>query len=372
MDAGRTVAIAVRIVRQFRRDPRTLALIVIVPALVLSLLGYLLRNTGNNISLSVVDEESTAGPALTLLERAAGQAGWDVRVESSEDEALEEVRSGHADAALVVRPSSDGASPPEMSLILQGSNPQKSQAIIRFVSQMAYFSTFLSDAQPSGSPPAGTSPTIATTYLHGGPEFDALDFQAPPLIGFFAFFFVFLLTTVSFLRERTGGTLERLMITPARRTELVLGYMLGFSVLAILQAIIILVVALFVLDVNYVGNLGIVFLLVIALTIAGANLGIFLSTFARNELQAIQFIPLVIVPQGLLTGVIWSIESMPRWLQGVAHALPLTYSNQALRGVMLDGQGLASGPLLLNLGVLVAFIAFFIILSSLTLRRQMD
>ena len=246
--------------------------------------------------------------------------------------------------------------------------------ISRLVSQVASFASILSLAQAPTSPPAGatTSVQIETSYVHGGPQFDTLDYQAPPLIGFFAFFFVFLLTAVSFLRERTGGTLERLMVTPARRAELVVGYMMGFSLLAILQSVIILLVALFVLNINYVGHLAIVFLLVITLTVAGVNLGIFLSTFARNELQAIQFIPLVIVPQGLLTGVIWSIESMPRWLQGVAHALPLTYSNEALRGVMLDGQGLTSSGLLLNFGVLLAFAAFFVVLSSLTLRRRMD
>ena len=374
VDTGRTLAIAGRIVRQFRRDPRTLALIVIVPALVLSLLGYLLRNTSNSVSLAVVDTESTEGPVLSLLERSSAQAGWDLRVLSTEDEALAAVRAGDVDGALVLRtPAPDGTTAPDIALVLQGSNPQKSQAINRLVSQVATFAGLLSAMQPATSSPVGTPSSIPveTSYVHGGPQFDALDYQAPPLIGFFAFFFVFLLTAVSFLRERTGGTLERLMVTPARRAELVLGYMLGFSVLAIVQAVVILLVALFVLDINYVGNLGIVFLLVIALTVAGANLGIFLSTFARNELQAIQFIPLVIVPQGLLTGVIWSIESMPGWLQGVAHALPLTYSNQALRGVMLDGQSLASGDLLLNLGVLLTFAAFFIVLGSLTLRRQM-
>jgi len=372
VDTRRTLAIAVRIVRQFRRDPRTLALIVVVPVLVLSLVGYLLRNTSSSVSLAAVDEESTPGPTLTLLERAVGQAGWDLRVLSTEDLALAAVRAGDVDGALIVTTSASNGTAPEFALVLQGSNPQKSLGISRLVSQVASFASILSRAQ--AAPPAGVapSPQIKTSYVHGGPQFDALDYQAPPLIGFFAFFFVFLLTAVSFLRERTGGTLERLMVTPARRAELVVGYMLGFSLLAILQSVIILLVALFVLDINYVGNLGIVFLLVITLTVAGVNLGIFLSTFARNELQAIQFIPLVIVPQGLLTGVIWSVESMPRWLQGVAHALPLTYSNQALRGVMLDGQGLTSNSLLLDFGVLLAFAAFFVVLSSLTLRRRID
>jgi len=375
VDKGRTWAIALRIVRQFRRDPRTLALIIVVPALVLSLVGYLLRSTENSVSLAAVDETSAPGLVISLLERALGQAGWSLRVVSTEEEALAAVKAGDVDGAVILRAAdSEGTAPPRVELILEGSNPQKSQAVSRLVSQVVMFAGLLSLTQPPEAPLAGegATPQVETVYVHGGPQFDTVDYQAPPLIGFFAFFFVFLLTAVSFLRERTGGTLERLMVTPARRAELVLGYMLGFGVLAVLQAVIILLVALVVLDINYVGNLGLVFLLVITLTVAAVNLGIFLSTFARNELQAIQFIPLVIVPQGLLSGVVWSIESMPRWLQGVAHAMPLTYSNEALRGVMLEAQGLGSGELLRNFGVLLVFATFFVLLSSLTLRRRMD
>lgn len=370
MDRRRTLAIAARIVRQFRRDPRTLALIVIVPAVVLSLVGYLLRSTESTVSLALV-EEGGQSALPSLVERAAAQANWKLRVLRSEEEAVESVERGESDGAAIV--SETGAGGPQVNLVLEGSNPQKSMAVRRLVSQTVAFASLLESVQ--AAPPAegdASIPEVDVRYVFGGPEFDTVDFQAPPLIGFFAFFFVFLLTAVSFLRERTGGTLERLMVTPARRSELVVGYMLGFGVLAVLQSVIILLVALFVLDIDYRGNLGLVFLLVITLTVAAVNLGIFLSTFARNELQAIQFIPLVIVPQALLSGVIWEIGSMPDWLQGIAHALPLTYSNDALRGVMLEGQGLASRELLTNLAVLLAFALFFVVLSTLTLRRRLD
>ena len=370
MDRRRTLAIAVRIVRQFRRDPRTLALIVIVPAVVLSLVGYLLRSTETTVSLALVSENGqSALPAL--LERAATQANWEVRAFRGETEAVKAVEDGDLDAAALIGQTEEGQA--AVRLVLEGANPQKSTAIRRLVSQTILFASLVDTAQPA--PPGrgeASAPAVDVRYVFGGPEFDSVDFQAPPLIGFFAFFFVFLLTAVSFLRERTGGTLERLMITPTRRSELVVGYMLGFGLLAVLQSVIILLVALFVLDIDYRGNLGIVFLLVITLTVAAVNLGIFLSTYARNELQAIQFIPLVIVPQGLLSGVVWEIESMPGWLQGIAHALPLTYSNAALRGVMLEGQGLASRDLLMNLAVLLAFALFFVVLSALTLRRRLD
>ena len=160
------------------------------------------------------------------------------------------------------------------------------------------------------------------------------------------------------------------MVTPTTRAELVLGYVAGFGIFAVLQAAVILLVTLFVLQVENAGNLALVLLLVVAVTVGAANLGIFLSTFARTELQAVQFIPIVIVPQGLLSGVIWPIDTFPRWLQGVAHVLPLTYSNEALRDVMVRGRGLLDGGVAVNFLALVGFAAFFVVIASLTLRRQ--
>ncbi len=206
--------------------------------------------------------------------------------------------------------------------------------------------------------------------MHGGPRYDALDFFAPAMVGYFAFFFVFLLTAVAFLRERVAGTLERLMAAPLRRSELVVGYMAGFGLFALLQAVAVILVAVLGLRVHYHGALLSVFVLVLALALVAVNLGIFLSTFARTELQAVQFIPIVILPQGLLCGVIWPLSSLPDWLRPAAYALPLTYGVGALRDVMLKGQGLLTTSVRLDLLAVLAFAALFAALAVGTIRRQ--
>jgi ABC-2 type transport system permease protein len=356
----RTWAVTLRIVRQFRRDPRTLLLLFAVPVIVILLVGYLLRTSSGGIKLGFVDETGgTAAPALQALGRTLSEAGVTLRY-LSRSEAEKEVKDGDLDGAIMIAPAAQGAG---VSVLLEGSNPQRSKAILRIAGQMP----LALSASPTAAP---AESELSVTYYYGGPDFETIDFEAPPLIGFFAFFFVFLLTAVSFLRERTAGTLERLMVTPTTRAELVLGYVAGFGIFAVLQAMVILLVTIFVLQVEYAGSLALVLVLVVAVTVGAANLGIFLSTFARTELQAVQFIPIVIVPQGLLSGVIWPIDSFPRWLQGVAHLLPLTYSNEALRNVMIRGQGLLDAGVAVNFLALVGFAAFFVVIASATLRRQ--
>jgi ABC-2 type transport system permease protein len=211
---------------------------------------------------------------------------------------------------------------------------------------------------------------VPATYLHGGPEFDTLDYEAPALIGFFGLFFVFLLTAVSFLRERTSGTLERLLVSPLGRMELVSGYTIGFGLFALAQAFLVVFVSVVVLRIHYRGGLLPIFIVVTLLSLGAVNLGIFCSTYARTELQAVQFIPIVIVPQGLLSGLLFTVESMPRWLQVVAHMMPMTYAIDALRAVMIAGAGWTTAALLRDLVVLFAFAAVFLLAGAMTLRRD--
>jgi ABC-2 type transport system permease protein len=229
--------------------------------------------------------------------------------------------------------------------------------------------TSLSAALPGGSPAASLPQVrLQPDLLYGSTDLKSLDYFAPVLIGFFAFFLIFLLTCVSFLRERTLGTMERLAASPVTRGEVVVGYMLGFGLFALVQSAIIVLFTAYVLQVHYSGNLAWVFLVTLILAIGAVNLGIFLSSFARTELQAVQFIPLVIVPQGLLSGLLWPVKAMPDWLQVVARALPLTYANEALTNIMIRGKGLAETAL--QIGVLLLFAALMVVLASLTLRRE--
>jgi ABC-2 type transport system permease protein len=220
----------------------------------------------------------------------------------------------------------------------------------------------------SGDGEAKLPVTVDATYLYAGPEFDTMDYIAPVYIALLALFFVFLLACVAFLRERSQGTMERLLATPATRLEVVLGYMAGLGLFALLQVAVILFFTVWVLKIHYLGSLAILFLLVALLAVVGVSMGILASVFARTEFQVIQFIPLLIFPQALLSGLFWPIEEMPAYLQPLAYIMPLTYANRALRDVMLKGWGLAE--IWPDLLILTGFAVLFIALGALLTRRE--
>jgi len=199
------------------------------------------------------------------------------------------------------------------------------------------------------------------------PEGIVLDQIAPALLATMVLFFSFLLTGISFLRERSQGTMERLMASPVSRLDVVLGYLFGFFLFALAQTLIILLFTIYVLDVNYYGDLWQIFVFQVVVIAGAVNLGIFISTFARNEFQMVQFIPLILFPQVFLCGVIWPVEQMPEYLQWIGRFLPLKYGVDGLRDIMLSGMSLIDVGF--ELLVLVGFTVVTSVLATLTLRR---
>jgi len=353
--------VSLRVVRQFRRDRRSLAMVLVVPVVLMALVGYLVRNQGSNYTIAVVDQTGQGVAAALAREiEAAGQARTVVKDEAA---AREAIKDGSVQGAVI---ASGSPAAPQLLLVLEGTQPSSARAIRQLVTRAVL------GLQVAGAAvrPANAPEVIPAEYVYGGPEYDTLDFFAPALMGFFAFFLVFLLTAVSFQRERSAGTLERLMASPIRRSELIVGYAAGFGFFALLQAVLVVGASVLIFRIHHAGALGWVLVLVMILSLAAVNLGIFVSAFARTELQAMQFIPLVIVPQGLLCGVIWPVSSLPGWLGPVTKALPMTYAINALRGVMLKGEGLGDAHLLVNGGMVAGFAVLFAALAVATLRRE--
>jgi len=199
------------------------------------------------------------------------------------------------------------------------------------------------------------------------PESSVLDYIAPALLATLALFFGFLLTGISFLRERSQGTMERLMASPVSRLDIVIGYLFGFFIFALIQTLIILLFTIYVLDITYHGDLWQIFIFQIVVIAGAVNLGIFISTFARNEFQMVQFIPLIIIPQIFLCGVIWPVEQMPDYLQWLSTILPLTYAVDGLRSIMLSGESLIDVGF--ELAILVGFAIVISIVAATTLKR---
>ena len=347
MSLRRAGAVARRIVLQFRHDRRSLALLFVAPMVVLTLVGALwgspATNTVRVVSAGDVDPqlfEALRGTEieLTVLDR---------------DAALDALKTGRADAMVEFAENA-------ATVTVEGSDPTRTAAI---VGQVQAALTHLILEVPLAA-------FVKVTYLYGGPGYGLLDYLAPVLIAVFAFFFVFLLSTVSFLRERTSGTLERLLATPLTRGELVLGYLGGFALFALLQALVILAFTVFVLKVQYRGNLATIFVVEAVLVVGAVSLGLAISAFARNELQAVQFVPLVLLPQVFLSGFLVPVDQLGDVLRAIAAVLPLTYANEALRSVMVKGYPVTDPLIVRDIGILAVFAVAMAVAAVVSIRRE--
>lgn len=367
MSLSRTLAITGRLLTAFRHDHRTLGILFVTPLLLLGLFAILFRTDAPAPTVGIRLESGSA--IATLVSDALHDADpIDVCDLGANDDPEALVRDGTLDAAIVLPEVADLKQPVE--IIVEGTDPS-----VRGIVQGAVQGAILVAASRALEVPGSDlverpSVEVEVRSLFGGDELDTLDLLGGPFIGLLVFFLVYVVTSISFLRERSEGTLERLMASPLRRSEIVVGYMLGFMAVALVQAAEVIGFALLVIGIYNAGSVALLLLIVVLLALGAVNLGIFLSTFARNEFQAVQFIPLVLTPQVLLSGLIVPVASEPGWLQAISNVLPLTYAVDALRDVMLRGADLGSASVQLDLAVLAGFCVVVIVAASLTLRRE--
>jgi ABC-2 type transport system permease protein len=374
MNGRRTWAISRRIAEFFRRDHRTLALMFVAPIVIMALLGWVIRDQAPPTTrIAVVNLDGAQGEIVRgRLDSGAAAAGLEVHADiTAEDAARQALRDSVIDVALILS-FQDGFFL-SLKIITPGINPPEDAGHVGDIQKV------ITDALGPGGP------TFEQESIYGAGDGDFFNAFAPALVGFVVFFLVFILTGISFLRERIGGTLERLLATPVRRLEIVVGYSLGFAIFATLQVALVLAFVLGSVHVDAIGplpeiNLGLgvpiagspilAFVITLLLAISAVNLGIFLSTFARTEFQILQFIPLVIVPQGLLSGIFWPTSSLPGILQPIAAVMPMTYGIDGLREVLVKGSGLGDWPVQLDIAVLAGIALLLAVAATLTIRRE--
>jgi ABC-2 type transport system permease protein len=207
--------------------------------------------------------------------------------------------------------------------------------------------------------------SLLAWLYEGTPTFDRI---GAALLGVFPFVVMFLVTSVTTLRERASGTLERLLTMPLGRLDFIVGYALAFGLLAAVQAVIAAGLALGVLGLDVAGPAWLVVLTAILVAALGTVLGLFVSAFARSEFQAVQFMPAVVLPQFLLCGLLLPRESMPGVLGAISDALPLSYAVDVMRHVTVSAD-VGSG-VLQDVLVIVGFSVVAVVLAAATLRRR--
>ncbi len=339
----RVRSLILRIVRQFFRDKRTLALMILAPLLILWLVALIFNGNTYHPKIGAVDIPRQ------IVTRLVNQ-GAVVESYSSNAAALNALSLQKLDAAISF---ADGVP----HITLEGSNPSKSKTVLLLAQKVLL--------QPANPMPSQMQPPVIR-YLYGSANMSSFDNFGPVLIGVFAFFFVFLIAGIAFLKERTTGTLERLMATPLRRWEMVAGYVVGYGIFTMIQACLIAWFSVGVLGMMMNGQFLYLLLVTLLLSMTALTLGTLLSAFANSEFQMMQFIPIVIVPQIFFSGL-FSVDNMAPWMRRLSEIMPLYYGADALRNVMIRGKGfLAIWP---DLCVLLAMSLVFMALNVFALRK---
>lgn len=331
-------ALTVRIIKQFIHDKRTLGMMLVAPLLILTIISLVFN--GEEI-VPTIGVDQLPSPVESKLEEA------DIDIEKiSESEADEKFEEGNLDAWLTMEDRN-------IRIVVEGSDPSMNQRVLVTVKNI------MQSPEKSGVEPE-------VEYFYGSEDMTSFDNFGPVLIGFFAFFFVFLIAGVSFLRERTGGTLERLMASPVKKSEVVIGYLLGFGFFTIIQSALIVFYSIYVLDLLMIGDFIWVLVVTLLCAFTALSLGTLLSAYAQNELQMIQFIPIVVVPQVFFSGL-FDLEAISDWVSWIGPITPLYYAAEALRDVMIRGLGFEE--IAFNLLVLLGFSVIFSAANILALRK---
>jgi ABC-2 type transport system permease protein len=371
----RFLAVTRRIFMDLKNDKRTLALMFIAPIFAMFVFGLAFSGEVKNLRTEVVNLDrgptDTVTPTFSLSGMILGNIDKSVlKLESSSsvDAAKAKVENGDAYAVIVFpegltenvlaakqgKPNSENTT---VQLYIDQSNVNVANAVVKTVNE-----ALLKTADQAGMKLPVTVDTVAIY----GKNARFIDFFVPGIMAFVVFMLTTLLTLVSFVGERTSGTLLRMLATPLRERDIVLGYASAFSVVGILQSAILLLVGILAFHIIIVGNVLFAFVVIALLAVVSQALGILLSSFAKRESQVIQFLPFVLLPTFLLAGIFWPLEAIPSWLRPFSYLVPPTYAVDACRSVMLRGWGL--GRIWIDIVALMGFAVAFLALATESLR----
>jgi ABC-2 type transport system permease protein len=371
--SGRPLVIAWKELLQLRRDRLTLAMMIALPVVQLLLFGYAINTDVRHIAMVVYDQDESAR-SRDLARSLEATGFYDLRGRvRGYDEIGRAMRSGQARVALVIPPryGADVASgrSARVQLVTDGSDPQiVASATNTAASLVAARSGQLMLARLArAGAPAEPAIELEPSVLYN-PDLRTAVYVVPGLIGVILTMTMVMLTAMAIARERERGTLEQLIVSPVRVVELMVGKILPYVVIGYVQMSMVLLLGRLVFDVPVSGSLPLLFALTFFFIAANLALGLFFSTLAKTQQQAMQMSFFFLLPNILLSGFMFPFEAMPRPAQWLALALPLTHYLRIVRGLILKGSGLAdvATEVAWLAGILLALVA----LASLRFRKK--
>jgi len=361
MALGRVFAVARKALGQLAHDRRTVAFVLIVPIVLILVFGYGFGGQPTHVATVVVNQDQ--GPAGSALLAALPNGVLDLSSATSTANAWSAVESGNDWAAIIIGPNFTAmarAGTPSLTLYLDGSSPTIASAVVNAV-ESALQSAFALHGNGSGV-------RVTSDFVYGSATTPFIDTIAPGIMALAILFITTVLSIVVLVRERSAGLLERLFASPLRASEFVAGHALSLTVVALAQVAVLFTAALLIFHATFTGNLFFAYGVLVLFGVGNLGLGMLLSAAARSEFQAIQFIPLLLIPQILFAGALFPLEAIPVAFRPISDILPLTYAARAVQDILLRGWGVAG--VAIDLLALAIYAALMLGGAILLVRRQ--
>lgn len=349
----KTLSISSRILKEIFRDKKTLAMIFIVPIIVMALMSYVFKSYNNtDINIGTVNVSQQVETNLTKVKNV------NIKEYKSQKDAENALHDDHIDSFIVYKNN-------DYKMVHANIDASKTSMTKAALSSALTQSSFksMSSALAKVSPVKQPQPKIhlSNEYKYGSSKTNFFDKMMPTLMAFFVFFFVFLTSGMALLKERTSGTLDRLLATPVKRSEIIFGYSLSYGLMAIFQTVLIVLFTIKVLNIEVVGSIWLILLTTFLLSLVAIAAGLLLSTFVKSEFQLMQFIPLVVIPQIFFSGLI-PLDSLDTWAKVLSFIFPIKYAAEAISNVMMRGFTFT------GIGIdLVVIILFIVVLTSVNI-----
>ena len=367
MNLRRMLAIVVKELRQLRRDRVTLAMILGIPVMQLVLFGYAINLNLRGLDAGIADQANTAASRALVMDMVATGVVSPTLDATSPQQLMEALRRGEISIGIVIPPDFerrrfDGRE--AVQVLVDGSDTVVQSAAIQ-LAQLPLDSRPTRDA--AGGRVARGQVSVVSFY---NPERRSAINIVPGLIGVILTMTMVLFTSVAIVRERERGNMELLMATPLSRSELMIGKVLPYIAIGLLQTTVVLALGMWLFDVPVRGSVLDVYVASSLLIVANLTLGLLISTRAQSQFQAMQMTFFVFLPSILLSGFMFPFAGMPRVVQWLAEVLPLTHFLRLIRGVMLRGAGLAE--LWPEVAALLAFTGVMMAAAILRFRKRLD
>lgn len=360
---------------QIQRDPRTLALILVMPIIQLFLLGYAATTDVQNIPLAVWDQ-SRSPQSRALVDAFRSTSYFRIAyVVASEDEYRGLIESAQARVVLIIPPDYDrklAASSAQVAVVLDGSDATVGTTALstaRLIGQSFATRVLMQETALSGRGEI-RPPLEVRTQVWYNPDLVSAYFNIPGVIGMILYFITALLTANSIVRERERGTIEQLIVTPVRSWELIVGKMLPYVFLGFIDVIEVLLIGHFWFKVPVRGDLALILLLSGLFVISSLGIGLFASTIARTQQEAMLTVMFMMLPSIFLSGFFFPLEAMPPFLQVVSALVPLRYFLVIIRSLLLKGVGVT--PIWDEIVPLIIFAVVIMGAAASRFRKRLD